>query len=218
MVRRMFRLLHNAGTVLSLLLCVVTCMLWVRSYRRDGAERFGVLRDLSIRDDETGLSGSDGAVDHYSIDGYKGTVAITCIIFNPGALPPGYRVTNHPSPPHWSTEHYDIFGIDPPDVYAGSGWHQLSTHLFWRAEDIMPPRYHVFIVCRFWTVLIFLSIMPASWCYRRWYSCDKIPKDHCAICGYDVRATPDRCPECGAVPRPGKPIGTTGEETGASQV
>jgi hypothetical protein len=37
------------------------------------------------------------------------------------------------------------------------------------------------------------------WILERTNGRRAVRSSHCAICGYDCRATPDRCPECGAV-------------------
>jgi hypothetical protein len=49
----------------------------------------------------------------------------------------------------------------------------------------------------YWSLMIFMLVCPAwSW-RRRWH--DRRMQGRCADCGYDLRATPDRCPECGKV-------------------
>jgi hypothetical protein len=50
-----------------------------------------------------------------------------------------------------------------------------------------------------WFLTIAFAALPLMWIAvlrRR----SNVPANHCHSCGYDLRATPDRCPECGTVP------------------
>jgi hypothetical protein len=56
-----------------------------------------------------------------------------------------------------------------------------------------------------WLACLATAVLPALWVVRR--ARRTAPVGHCARCGYDLRATPERCPECGAAPRPPAPCG-----------
>lgn len=58
-----------------------------------------------------------------------------------------------------------------------------------------------------WLVALLLGILPAMW-LRRWLARRGRGPNSCPACGYDLRATPERCPECGAIPAPAKGVPT----------
>ena len=50
------------------------------------------------------------------------------------------------------------------------------------------------LVVPYWFLALLFAILPVVW-FRRWRH--RIPPGHCHKCGYDLRASEERCPECG---------------------
>ena len=59
------------------------------------------------------------------------------------------------------------------------------------AQDVRIP---------YWLLATAAGVLPALWVWRRSRDGRLRLLGLCPACGYDLRATPGRCPECGAVP------------------
>jgi hypothetical protein len=67
----------------------------------------------------------------------------------------------------------------------------------------LVPRYNARAVLGVphWACAVAAGVLPIMWCFNRTRSSGRRrARGLCFHCGYDLRATPDRCPECGAVP------------------
>jgi hypothetical protein len=98
------------------------------------------------------------------------------------------------------------------DAAIGSGGFALAwtdgvrdTHTF-PFSNITRPFGGAVLVVPTWLLVLLWSV-PLPVVLLRWFRRRRHPVGHCQTCGYDLRATPDRCPECGTVP-PARAMGT----------
>ena len=102
--------------------------------------------------------------------------------------------------PYWNMER-------PPDIFA-DGWPIVGQtdikglELYYvKVSNGKQASWNVWIDA--WAPAVVTGLLPAAYAvgsYRRWRRRRYRP-GLCVVCGYDLRATPDRCPECGKSPR-----------------
>ena len=191
----MRRRLSNALAVLSLVPCVATVVLWVRSQWY--ADTFG--REYPESPDRWQRGGHVASV--------AGTIRCEWWLRQnePHAQRPNIDWT-HTS---WRLRSVPILSWSP--LYEGT-WYgfDYSAYTYDNARPRSDGRpapplmsYVHRIYVPHWFVLIILLCVPAAWllrAVRRQRALRRAAQMLCPSCGYDLRATPERCPECGAVP------------------
>jgi hypothetical protein len=171
--RRLPRILLNAATAVSLVVCVITAALW-RSSRPFGDE------PLHLATPSWGLV----------VSSFEGAVGVAVYSYHNPSSERGTSVSVH-----WDeldsgslsirrTGHFLTIGVADEVVRSRSG------KAICRRRAVFVPH---------WLVLALAGCLPLIRCTRRLRH--RRP-GLCPACGYDLRATPDRCPECGTTPTP----------------
>jgi hypothetical protein len=180
-MKRLSRHLFTCCSAVSLLLCLVACGLWVRSYYvgdqwiwSDGADRPRRVYRMGHR---------------YVLTLAQGHISLL-------------HDTSWWHPPQLRHVRYD----DPAAANLSFMPHRSVIGFTWgeyhgipMASSVMMPPFLLFravgIPC--WFVVASAATLPGLYVTRAWRLRSRLHRGLCLRCGYDLRATPAGCPECG---------------------
>ena len=191
MIRRLFSILP----ALSLVVCIATSVLWVRSYwRSDAAILFGTLGPADTS---------------YGTIIYSGRGSIFFRIDHSHQLDPSTLPELRPWFFHYGSD-------DDPESCSqnnlGDGWqssrfgfgvlHDWGTRYAWRAAPTTRKvatelLWAYALWFPHWLVVLLSAVPPLRWGLRTRQRRRRTRAGLCLNCGYDLRASTERCPECG---------------------
>ena len=188
----MFRVLFTLASAVALLVCAATMVLWVRSYW--------------VTDFYLGRNGPKTVLTQSS----RGSVLLnSALVPQDRRVVPAYgyhRMTAAQSL-HARAPHLGEPGVRHHGAWLGFSWfasdggvsrrklpngHTVNMHFLPMHEVAVPD----------WSLLLVFAALPVAWLLLWWRDRGRrrrIERGLCARCGYDLRATTNRCPECGAM-------------------
>jgi hypothetical protein len=167
------RFVFLSTAALSLLLCTAAATLWATSYRR-GVEVTRLV-DTTYRS----LAISRGHFRALTADFHNGRM----------------RFPDHPQYSWYSTKRPADFYPVPGHPEIGPSFAGFVIH----SSDNEVQR-SIVLILPFWAMVLVTIPFPSSAAisiHRRRRRARRLSAGHCPACGYDCRATPDQCPECG---------------------
>jgi hypothetical protein len=196
----MRRKLFNLAAGASLLVCVFVAALWLRSYW--SADRVSWMRfwyDGTVsRVYENPKHFESWSVHDVVLDSERGGLRLFYYsdrgrdgFFNPQRS--GFEIRSEPSSRY---PYSAMSGLRPALMWT---WGGFQVHHEQESNRTGRVRW-LHLVAPHWSVAGVAAVMPALWAYH-YRRLRRHEAGHvCAHCGYDLRATPGRCPECGAAP------------------
>jgi hypothetical protein len=187
-MRRLARRLFTLCPIFSLLLCVAACVLYVRSYWRQDQYEW-VSR---------GGGGDGGAMVERRLMSAHGGIGFHTARYAMHRDLPGRRYEAY-----WLRQPRGGSSLSLDGVAIPLVGNVLQPRV-WTFEPRRGPFYTVSsttVRVPYW-IIVLVTLASAGWSLRlsrRRLRAARQRLGQCVACGYDLRATPGRCPECGAV-------------------
>jgi hypothetical protein len=178
-VRRL-RIILIAATLFSLLLCLATLALWIRSYWRHDVRltKFGpTQRSVELVRGALHVYRIDTAYAYPAAD--QGVHWYSAPVFPTDTIDGRYQARARA----WQLAGFAVIEGDAREgmIYAGE-----------------PPIPYRAVVIPLWAIATPFAALAGFGAMRLRARRSRARQGLCPTCGYDCRATPDRCPECGA--------------------